>query len=58
MNKSLVEKFYALIFADEGDEKQVPYANKVFMFWFSLIAFLVVAVLIGLDIAENISQNL
>lgn len=58
MLKGFVEKFYNLIFADEDAAEKIPYGNKLFMFWFSVISFLIVAVLIGLDIAQNISENI
>ena len=58
MLRSTIEKFYNFLFLDEDQEEEVPFANKAFMFYFSIIVFLVVVVLIGLDIAENISENL
>jgi len=58
MLKNAIEKFYNLLFLDENQEHEVPYANKAFMFYFSLILFMIIVVLIGLDIAENIRENL
>ena len=58
MLRSTIEKFYDFVFSDEDQKEEVPYTNKAFMFYFSIAAFIVVAVLIGLDIAENISENL
>lgn len=58
MLKNTIEKFYAFLFADENQGEEVPYANKAFMFYFSITVFIIIAVLIGLDIAENIKENL
>ena len=56
--KKLIEKFYSLIFEDKEDteKEEVPYANKVFMFYFSLIVSIVVLILIIGDIVKNIQK--
>jgi hypothetical protein len=56
--KKLIEKFYSLIFEDKEEEpkEEVPYANKVFMFYFSIIVSLVVLILIIGDIIKNIEK--
>lgn len=58
MLRNTIEKFYAFLFMDEDQKEDVPFANKAFMFYFSTIAFIVVIILIGLDIAENIRESL
>ena len=55
MFRSQIEKFYSLIFSDDENSESVPYANKVFMFYFSITAFAIVVLLIAIDIAENVS---
>jgi hypothetical protein len=55
--KKIITKFYSLIFEDkENQEEEVPYANKVFMFYFSIIVSLVVIILIVNDIIKNIQK--
>ncbi len=54
--KKIIEKFYAFIFADKEDEEPVPYSNKVFMFYFSIIITSVVLFLIVEDILRNIEK--
>lgn len=54
--KKIIEKFYDKIFADEEEKEVVPYANKVFMFYFSIVIASVIVVLITLDIIKNIKQ--
>lgn len=55
MFRTQVEKFYSLIFSDDEQEEKIPYANKAFMFYFSIITFVIAAILIGKDIADNIN---
>jgi len=54
--RQLIEKFYEKIFADPDENEKVPYANKKFMFWFSIISFAVVLFFIIKDVVKNI-QN-
>ena len=55
--KKIITKFYSLIFEDkENQEEEVPYANKVFMFYFSIIVSLIVIILIVNDIVKNIQK--
>lgn len=54
--KAFIEKFYDKIFADEEREEEVPYANKKFMFYFTIILSTIVLVLIVKDIVENIQE--
>lgn len=53
--KRFIVKYYDFIFRDEDQKEQVPYANKLFMFIFSLTVFIIIIILIILDILENIS---
>ncbi len=55
--RPIIEKFYNALFADKETEEEVPYANKKFMFWFSIISFSVVLFFIIKDVVKNI-QNI
>ncbi|MBK6263419.1 hypothetical protein JKA74_00115 [Marivirga sp. S37H4] len=55
--RAIIEKFYDKLFADKEDSEEVPYANKKFMFWFSLISFAIVLFFIIKDVVRNI-QNI
>ncbi|MDN4164335.1 hypothetical protein QWY31_02415 [Cytophagales bacterium LB-30] len=57
--QGIIEKFYAKVFEDPEtkDTEPVPYANKRFMFWFSLVLFAVVLALIIKDIIHNIQSQ-
>lgn len=54
--RKTIEKFYNWLFADKKSEEDVPYANKRFMFWFSIISFAIVLFFIVKDVVKNI-QN-
>ncbi|MFQ3212980.1 MAG: hypothetical protein ACJAT1_002189 [Marivirga sp.] len=54
--KTVIEKFYNALFLGEEKADEVPYANKKFMFWFSVISFSVVLFFIIKDILQNIAQ--
>lgn len=54
--KRIIEKFYDSIFLDKTSEEEVPYANKRFMFWFSVISFSIVLFFIIKDIVQNIAE--
>ncbi|HYG37821.1 MAG TPA: hypothetical protein VD908_04345 [Cytophagales bacterium] len=56
--KRIIEKFYGFIFAEKDDKEatEVPYANKVFMFYFTIIVTAVVLFLIIADIVKNIEK--
>ncbi|MGM0580440.1 MAG: hypothetical protein ACQETL_07160 [Bacteroidota bacterium] len=54
--RKTIEKFYGWLFADKEREEEVPYANKRFMFWFSIISFAIVLFFIIKDVVKNI-QN-
>jgi len=54
--KGLIEKFYDKIFADPERGEEVPYANKKFMFWFSIVSFTIVLFFIVKDIVQNIQR--
>jgi len=54
--RKTIEKFYGWLFADKENDEEVPYANKRFMFWFSIISFAVVLFFIIKDVVKNI-QN-
>ena len=55
--RPLTEKFYHCLFADTENSEEIPYSNKKFMFWFSLISFSVVLFFIIKDVVKNI-QNI
>ncbi len=55
--RALIEKFYNKIFADAESREEVPYANKKFMFWFSIGSFAIVLFFIIKDVITNI-QNI
>ena len=55
--KQIIEKFYQKLFMDENSEEEVPFSNKRFMFWFSIISFAVVLFFIVKDVLKNI-QNI
>tara|TARA_R100000152_G_C6754661_1_gene178370 strand:+ start:1084 stop:1260 length:177 start_codon:yes stop_codon:yes gene_type:complete len=52
--RKTIEKFYGWLFADKENDGEVPYANKRFMFWFSIISFAVVLFFIIKDVVKNI----
>lgn len=52
--RKTVEKFYGWLFADKESDEAVPYANKRFMFWFSIISFAIVLFFIIKDVVKNI----
>lgn len=56
--KRIIERFYALIFEDKENpnSEPTPYANKAFMFYFSLIITMIVLFLIISDIIKNIQK--
>jgi hypothetical protein len=54
--KKVIEKFYDALFLDKEKADEVPYANKKFMFWFSVISFSVVLFFIMKDILQNIAE--
>ena len=54
--KRLVEKFYNKLFSDADQTEEVPYANKQFIFWFSLFSFGIVLFFIIKDIIKNIEK--
>ncbi|WKK77798.2 hypothetical protein QYS49_12325 [Marivirga salinae] len=54
--RKTIEKFYGWLFADKENDEEVPYANKRFMFWFSIISFAIVLFFIVKDVVKNI-QN-
>lgn len=56
MMRKTIEKFYDWLFAEKESGEEVPYANKRFMFWFSIISFAVVLFFIIKDVVKNI-QN-
>jgi hypothetical protein len=56
--RSIIERFYDWIFSDPERKEEVPYANKRFMFWFSIVSFSVVLFFIILDIVKNIQNTL
>ncbi len=55
--RPIIEKFYGWIFSDKESEEEVPFANKKFMFWFSIISFAIVLFFIIRDVVKNI-QNI
>lgn len=54
--KAVIEKFYDRLFADKENPEEVPYANKRFMFWFSLASFAIVLFFIIKDVVKNIQS--
>ncbi|WKV10690.1 hypothetical protein [Marivirga harenae] len=54
--RKTIEKFYDWLFANKENDEVVPFANKRFMFWFSIISFAVVLFFIIKDVVRNI-QN-
>lgn len=56
--RTTIEKFYHSFFAEAEQDQAVPFANKAFMFYFSIITFLLATIFISLDIAKNIQANL
>lgn len=53
--KKVIVKFYDKIFLDEdAKSEEVPYGNKLFMFWFSMISFMVVMFFIAKEVVKNI----
>lgn len=54
--RKVIEKFYDGIFLDKENPSEVPYANKKFMFWFSVISFSIVLFFIIKDIVHNIQS--
>ncbi len=56
--KRVIEKFYGWIFEDKDqpDAEPVPYANKVFMFYFTIIVSAVALFLVVQDILKNIEK--
>ncbi len=54
--RKTIEKFYDWLFADKETEEEVPFANKRFMFWFSIVSFAIVLFFILKDVVTNI-QN-
>lgn len=55
MNK-MINKFYKALFADTEDKEEVPHANKVAIFWISIVLGGTVLVLIALDVIQNIKK--
>jgi hypothetical protein len=55
MLKSAIIKFYDAIFLDDKHKsEEIPYGNKVFMFWFSLASFSIVGFFIVKEVLKNI----
>lgn len=54
--KRLIEKYYNKLFRDADQTEEVPYGNKQFFFWFSLISFGIVLFFIIKDIIKNIEK--
>lgn len=53
--RKVIEKFYDWLFLDEKTNKEdIPYGNKAFMFWFSIVAFATVIFFIARDVLGNI----
>jgi hypothetical protein len=54
--QKIIEKFYAILFENKESKESVPYANKAFMFYFSIVSFSVVLYFIIKDILNNILE--
>ena len=54
--RNIIEKFYDSLFGEKANPEEVPYANKKFMFWFSLASFAIVLFFIIKDVIKNIQS--